>query len=189
MTDDAEKERSLEQLRKETGVTERTIRFYITRGLVDPPLRRGRKAAYGEKHKARIEKIRELQAKGKTLFEIEHLLAQGEGQGAESQPLSLMSVVSNRRFKHLPDRPGQMLWFEKDGSLDEDLSSLKEACLEGYKPASPLPEPTLWRSYEIAPEVRVLLKTGAAPWRTKTLLGALRRFADAVTDRNAKEDR
>ena len=189
MTDDAKKERTLEELAEDTDVTPRTIRFYITRGLVDPPLRSGRKAAYGEKHKARIEMIRELQAKGMTLSEIGHLLAQGEGQGAESQPLSPMSVVHNRRFEHLPDRPSQMLWFEKDGSLDEELSSLKEARIEGYNPASPLPEPTLWRSYEIAPDVRVLLKTGAAPWRTKALLGALRRFADAVSDRNAKEDR
>ena len=55
--------------------------------------------------------------------------------------------------------------------------------------AAPLPEPEIWRSYKVADDVRVMFRTGASPWRTKLLLGALRWFAAAVKDSNAKEDK
>ncbi len=69
------KEWTLRELAAETGVPERTIRFYISRGLVDPPLRGGRGAAYGAGHKARLGAIKELQAKGLMLGEIAHAIA------------------------------------------------------------------------------------------------------------------
>jgi DNA-binding transcriptional MerR regulator len=69
------KEWTLRELGAESGVPERTIRFYISRGLVDPPLRGGRGAAYGAGHKARLEAIKKLQAKGMMLAEIAHAIA------------------------------------------------------------------------------------------------------------------
>jgi Zn-dependent peptidase ImmA (M78 family) len=59
-----EKELTLKELAAETGVPERTIRYYISRGLLAPPLRGGRGAAYGESHKNALAQIRQLQAKG-----------------------------------------------------------------------------------------------------------------------------
>jgi DNA-binding transcriptional MerR regulator len=69
------KEWTLRELAAGTGVPERTIRFYISRGLVDPPLKAGRGAAYGAGHKARLEGIKKLQAKGLMLGEIAHAIA------------------------------------------------------------------------------------------------------------------
>jgi DNA-binding transcriptional MerR regulator len=64
------KEWTLRELAAESGVPERTIRFYISKGILDPPLRGGRGAAYGPDHLTRLKEIRGLQAKGLMLAEI-----------------------------------------------------------------------------------------------------------------------
>jgi len=67
------KEWTLRELAAESGIPERTIRFYISKGILDPPLRGGRGAAYGPDHLARLKEIRGLQAKGLMLAEIARL--------------------------------------------------------------------------------------------------------------------
>jgi DNA-binding transcriptional MerR regulator len=67
------KERTLRELAAESGVPERTIRFYISKGILDPPLRGGRGAVYGPDHLARLREIRGLQAKGMMLADIARL--------------------------------------------------------------------------------------------------------------------
>jgi DNA-binding transcriptional MerR regulator len=70
---------SLNELAKESGVPERTIRYYISRGLIPGPLRGGRGAEYTEEHLAGIQNVRRLQSGGMTLSEIEYQLAQPAG--------------------------------------------------------------------------------------------------------------
>ena len=67
------KEWTLRELAAESGVPERTIRFYISKGILDPPLRGGRGAVYGPDHLARLREIRGLQAKGMMLADIARL--------------------------------------------------------------------------------------------------------------------
>ena len=67
------KEWTLRELAAESGVPERTIRFYISKGILLPPLRGGRGAAYGPDHLNRLNEIRGLQAKGLMLAEIARL--------------------------------------------------------------------------------------------------------------------
>lgn len=62
---------SLETLAQKSGVTERTIRYYITRGLLAGPARGGRGAFYTAEHLKRLEEIRRNQRQGLTLGEIE----------------------------------------------------------------------------------------------------------------------
>ena len=64
----------VEQLASVTGVSVDTIRFYQSRGLLPPPRREGRVGWYSDEHRARIERIRSLQAKGLTLATIRRLL-------------------------------------------------------------------------------------------------------------------
>ncbi len=171
------KEWTLKELAAEAGVPERTIRFYISRGLVDPPLRGGRGAAYGEKHKERLELIRAMQAQGMMLAEISHALSMKDGQ------------IHEKRVHRLEEPEARkMLWFEQDGTLDESQAHLLSMNKE-ISPVPALPEPEIWRSYAVAPDVRVMFRTGASPWRTKAVLAALRRFAVEVTQSNAKEDK
>jgi len=159
--DEKEKEWTLRELAAETGVPERTIRFYISRELLDPPLRAGRGAAYGPGHKARIEEIRKLQAKGLMLAEIAHALKL-EREGSEVD--RVMSVPR----------------------LEEASPAYSVLRMERPEPTpaptSALPAPEDWRAYGIADDAVVMLRAGAAPWRTRRLLAALRQFAAMIND-------
>jgi DNA-binding transcriptional MerR regulator len=70
---------SLNELATKSGVPERTIRYYISRGLLPGPMRGGRGAEYTEEHLAGIHKVRRLQSGGMTLAEIEYQFAQDAG--------------------------------------------------------------------------------------------------------------
>src|SRR5882724_6090208 len=53
---------------------ERTVRYYVTLGLLDrPSAMRGRTALYGKKHVAQVVAIKRLQAMGRSLAEIQAL--------------------------------------------------------------------------------------------------------------------
>jgi DNA-binding transcriptional MerR regulator len=65
----------VEQLASECEVSVDTVRFYQAKGLLPPPIRRGRVALYGEEHAEGIRRIRALQAKGLTLSVIGRMLA------------------------------------------------------------------------------------------------------------------
>ena len=62
---------------------ERTIRFYVTRGLVNPPEGRGTAATYGYRHLLQILGIKLRQMEGATLGQIETELAQTTGDVLE----------------------------------------------------------------------------------------------------------
>jgi DNA-binding transcriptional MerR regulator len=66
--------RTVDELAAAAGVTVRTVRFYATKGLLPPPLLRGRTGLYGVDHLARLTLVRDLQAKGFTLQAIERFL-------------------------------------------------------------------------------------------------------------------
>lgn len=66
---------TLEELTGLVGISVRNVRFYTSRGLVPPPLRRGRSGYYTPLHVARLELVRELQAHGFTLAAIERYVA------------------------------------------------------------------------------------------------------------------
>lgn len=69
--------KTLAELSEESSMPARTIRFYISRGLLDGPLKAGRGAVYTAEHLARLEKIKEMQAEGRMLAEIAHDLSGG----------------------------------------------------------------------------------------------------------------
>lgn len=60
-------------------MTVRNIRAHQTRGLLPPPVVRGRTGYYGEEHVARIELTREMQADGLNLEAIRRVLDSGDG--------------------------------------------------------------------------------------------------------------
>ncbi len=66
---------TLDELTQRVGLTVRNVRFYTTRGLVPPPIRRGRSGYYSGDHVARLELVQELQAHGFTLAAIEQYVA------------------------------------------------------------------------------------------------------------------
>ena len=74
-TDDAAELLTLDELTRRVGMSVRNIRFYTTKGLVPPPIRRGRSGYYSPDHVARLELVSELQAHGFTLSAIEKYVA------------------------------------------------------------------------------------------------------------------
>jgi len=66
----AKKSLSLSELAGKAGIPARTVRFYISRGLLPRPVGAGRGARYEEMHLERLREILQLQREGLTLAEI-----------------------------------------------------------------------------------------------------------------------
>ena len=62
---------TLDELTSRVGMSVRNVRFYTTKGLVPPPIRRGRSGYYTTDHVVRLELVQELQSHGFTLSAIE----------------------------------------------------------------------------------------------------------------------
>jgi DNA-binding transcriptional MerR regulator len=70
---------TLAELAEEARLSPRTIRYYISRGLLEGPLVAGRGSVYGAEHLAHLKTIQELQSGGAMLSQISRILA-GEDQ-------------------------------------------------------------------------------------------------------------
>ena len=66
---------TLDELAERSGMSVRNIRFYTTRGLVPPPIRKGRQGFYAPEHLVRLELVQELQSHGFTLSAIERYVS------------------------------------------------------------------------------------------------------------------
>jgi DNA-binding transcriptional MerR regulator len=77
---------TLDELTDRVGMSVRNVRFYTSRGLVPPPIRRGRSGYYSADHVARLELVRELQGHGFTLSAIEKYVA---GIPADASPADI----------------------------------------------------------------------------------------------------
>jgi DNA-binding transcriptional MerR regulator len=78
----AEGEMTIRELAERTGMTVRNIRAHQTRGLLPPPVVRGRTGYYNDEHVARIALTREMQADGLNLEAIRRVLESGDGGSA-----------------------------------------------------------------------------------------------------------
>ncbi len=79
---------TLEELTNRVGISVRNVRFYTTKGLVPPPIRRGRSGYYTSDHVARLELVQELQSHGFTLAAIERYVARLP-EGATPEDIAL----------------------------------------------------------------------------------------------------
>ncbi len=83
MSKPADGEMTISELAERTGMTVRNIRAHQTRGLLPPPVVRGRTGYYNEEHVARIELTRELQAEGLNLEAIRRMAESVNGAAEE----------------------------------------------------------------------------------------------------------
>ncbi|MEK7433904.1 MAG: MerR family transcriptional regulator [Cyanobacteriota bacterium] len=65
---------NIELLAKLSGLTKRTIRYYIEKGLLDPPLGSCRASYYTEEHLNRLEEIKRWSTQGVPLIQIKSIL-------------------------------------------------------------------------------------------------------------------
>jgi len=127
------------ELASEAGVGVDTVRFYQARGLIAPPLRRGRFAIYTREHLERIRRIRALLESGFSLAQIRRLLEAESGAPAsagsagpagptrstEARRASRSTRIAPRRS---PARPGSSGHVPESTSL---LASLAERSVGG----------------------------------------------------------
>ncbi len=83
MSKPAKDEMTIRELAQRTGMTVRNIRAHQTRGLLPPPVVRGRTGYYNEEHVARIALTREMQADGLNLEAIRRVVESSEGAATE----------------------------------------------------------------------------------------------------------
>lgn len=117
---------SIGELADQIGVSRRTVRYYVQRGLIDPPVGLGRGSGYTAKHTEQIQRVLRLQREGLPLESIGHL-AESQTQGA---PAPVRSVVHPQIVVRLPLIPGIRLEIEEGASIPapEVLDALAEAC-------------------------------------------------------------
>jgi DNA-binding transcriptional MerR regulator len=88
-------EMRVEQLSARSDVSVDTIRYYQSKGLLEPPRREGRVAWYHDGHLQRLQRIRTLQQKGFTLATIARLVS-GELDAADEALLNELAGVDVR---------------------------------------------------------------------------------------------
>jgi DNA-binding transcriptional MerR regulator len=121
---------SLSELAERSGVPARTIRYYISRGLLPGPDKAGRDAGYSNEHITKLEQIRQQQQKGSHLREISVSLS--------SEPVELPAAVS-------------------------------------------------WLSYEIAEDVKIIVRDSLPPWRMNHLRRAIMKFTQEIQIQNEEK--
>ncbi|MGN0101134.1 MAG: MerR family transcriptional regulator [Dietzia sp.] len=87
----------IEELAEDSGTTVRNIRVYQERGLLPPPVRRGRTAFYGPEHKRRLGQILRLLDRGYTFATIEELFIAERHGFTLAELLELEAVRPTRR--------------------------------------------------------------------------------------------
>jgi len=98
-------EMRVEHLSAQAEVSVDTIRYYQSKGLLDPPRREGRIAWYGDEHLDRLARIRTLQHRGFTLATIARLVT-GELDAADEALLGQLSGLDPTDTVPTPDRAG-----------------------------------------------------------------------------------
>jgi DNA-binding transcriptional MerR regulator len=139
----------LEELAKQSGVSARTVRYYVQRGLLPAPEFRGRDTTYNEVHLHRLKAIRKLQERFLPLDAIETELKRSSAE--EIRKLGEGVQESKRESKAHPYRePVQLV---------------------------PRAEATEWVRWEILPGLEIHVSDRANAM-TRSLAEELRAYAE-----------
>ncbi len=137
---------------------ERLVRWYVTVGLVDPPLsRRGRVARYGRRHLLQLVAVKRRQAEGRSLAEIQAELA-----GATDEALAAVARVPDAR--PAPEAPvvaPARFWARRPGAAEEEAAGPPAFAAAEGDPAEGggvIPPGGLVHGVRLAPGVTLLLE-------------------------------
>jgi DNA-binding transcriptional MerR regulator len=124
---------------------ERTVRYYVTLGLLDrPSAMRGRTALYGPRHVAQVIAIKRLQTMGRSLAEIQQLWPT-----LDDATLTRMSGVS----VGAPTRPAARAEFWKRAPLPAPPATAAAGLRPGLRPGLRDDAPPVELRIELAPQV------------------------------------
>jgi DNA-binding transcriptional MerR regulator len=169
-------ELTIDELARRTGMTVRNVRAHQSRGLLPPPVVRGRTGFYGPDHLARLELIKELQADGFNLEAIRRLI---EDAGGSSQAVLRFTRTAREAFEE--EDPEVVELRELAERFEADPELLKRAVRLGF--LRPLGEGRYeQRSPRLAKAAEELTDLGIPATRALDVSEVLRGHAEGVAD-------
>lgn len=155
---------SLDELTSLTGVTVRTVRYYIAEGLLPPPVTVGRNASYTSEHLDRLRLITRLKEGYLPLKEIRRRLQ-------TMTPEEIADAVSDETS----DRSSASRYIAR---------AIQESAPQSYEMAvpppsrriasrTPTPEEQTWRRIRISDEAELLITASAHRHRSEQLEAAI----------------
>jgi len=146
----------LSELAEAVGVTPRTVRYYVQRGLLPAPPFKGPDTVYGEEHLLRLKAIRVLQARFLPLDAIQVELAR-------LTPEALQSLAGSEPSAPPPPSPSPLSVFPSE-------------------PVPRAPSSTSWQRWELAPGLELHLAE-TADAKTRALAEHLRALLQKPQER------
>jgi DNA-binding transcriptional MerR regulator len=146
----------LSELAEAVGVTPRTVRYYVQRGLLPAPPFKGPDTVYGEEHLLRLKAIRVLQARFLPLDAIQVELAR-------LTPEALQSLAGSEPSAPPPPPPSPL-------------------SVVPSEPAPRAPSSTSWHRWELAPGLELHLAE-TADAKTRALAEHLRALLQKPQER------
>lgn len=154
---------TIEELADRVGVPIRTIRFYITEGLLPGPGGRGKAATYGEEHLVRLRLIRRLAERHVPLAEMRERL--GRLSLAEARALLADEEAHTAELERAAQAEsprdyiaGLLEGMRPPPSPPSAAARLREAPGPYQTPPPAAPHGESWRRWELAPGVELFAR-------------------------------
>jgi DNA-binding transcriptional MerR regulator len=181
MDDEQERQLTIDELAREAGLPVRTVRYYISQGLLPGPGARGRAATYDREHLAKLRLIRLLSEQHVPLAEqrerladlsptdVEALLRQeqrwGEALERASQAPSPRAYISHL-MRRAESAPAPAAYLASPVQRPAPTHPPVEAQPQPQPQPPPQPPPSedseSWRRWEIVPGVELHARADAA---------------------------
>ncbi|HEX5533901.1 MAG TPA: MerR family transcriptional regulator [Actinomycetales bacterium] len=129
-------EYTLTELAETCGMTERNVRAYSAKGLLPPPIRKGRRVVYGLEHFSRLQLVRALADHGLSLKVIGDLIDRGVADdrlarlaradlSARQTPAASLSLLRERVQRFEEQHPGTLDELEEVGLIERSDGQLR----------------------------------------------------------------
>ncbi|HTK07519.1 MAG TPA: MerR family transcriptional regulator [Ktedonobacteraceae bacterium] len=185
-----EEELTIEELAERVGVPVRTIRFYITEGLIPGPERRGKATAYGDEQLLRLRLVRRLSDRRVALAEIRAILT----------PLSLdevrtlleeeeQRVAEQERAAQAPSPKEYVSSLLKGAAhqLAERRAEYPAPASHSIAPEQSAPQHEDWQRWVLAPGIELHVSANVSQ-RDRALIGRLLKAAREYTNHPMLDD-
>ncbi len=147
---------NIDTLARRAGLTRRTVRYYIQRGLLEPPQGGGRGSYYTAEHLRRLERIRAWAEQGVPLLHMKALLESGIEPAVELAQTETSGPVGGPSGAPAPDKG---LLPPAEGVAAERAESPAEVEVAAGQAAS------LYERVVLADGVELHVRRGALPPR------------------------
>jgi len=175
---------SIGELAQRAGITRRTVRFYVQRGLIPLPLGRGRGEHYTDGHLTAVLRVKSLQEQGASLEEIRRHAAGEPGTAGEAAgPVESVREATKKRKGAPEDEtvvagpPKPTAWW--------DTRALDEFHLRSRQ--FPLCPGQVWVRQVVMPGLE-LHAQGAEHALTERQLAALAQFINQLRDQGGNDE-